>query len=119
MDERGLALLRDALAEEPDRGMALAVVLRALEAVGASERQEWIELVPPGQDREHAEARVRDLDSLAGGPTGVPDDWSDWMQQRLAATSPDLAMLDLLARAGRTKRIRRMAAERRQAMGGP
>ncbi|WP_431919576.1 DUF3027 domain-containing protein [Nonomuraea jabiensis] len=119
MDERGLALLRDALAEEPDRGMALAVVLRALEAVGASERQEWIELVAPGEDREHAEARVRDLDFLAGGPTGVPDDWSDWMQQRLAATSSDLAMLDILAQAGRTKRIRRMAAERRQVMGGP
>ncbi|GAA2211406.1 hypothetical protein GCM10009850_068650 [Nonomuraea monospora] len=117
MDEDGLTLLRAALAEEPDREMALAVILRALEVVGGSERQEWIELARPGEDREHAEARVRDLDILAGGPTGVPDEWSNWTQRRIAATSSDLAMLDLLAQAGRTRSIRRMAAERRQAMG--
>lgn len=115
MDEGGLDLLRAALAEEPDREMALAVILRALE-VGASERQEWIELAPPGEGREHAESRARDLGIVAGGPTGVPDEWSDWTQQRIAATSSDLAMLDLLAQAGRTRGIRRMAAERRQAM---
>ncbi|MGP4102178.1 DUF3027 domain-containing protein [Nonomuraea sp. KM90] len=118
MNERGLALLRDALADEPDRELALAVILRALEAVGAGERREWAGLVPPGRDRELAEARVRDLELLAAGPAGVPGEWSDWTQRRLAATSSDLALLGLLAQAGRTKRIRRMATERRQAMGG-
>ncbi|NRQ38597.1 DUF3027 domain-containing protein [Nonomuraea sp. NN258] len=118
LDERGLTLLRDALADEPDRELALAVVLRALESVGASERRPWIELTPPGPDRERAESRAVDLDALAGGPSGVPGDWSDWLQRRLAATTADLATLDLLAQAGRTRRVRRMAAERRQAIDG-
>ncbi|MGW2214013.1 DUF3027 domain-containing protein [Nonomuraea sp. NPDC001684] len=118
-DERGLSLLRDALTEEPDRELALAVILRALEAVTAEERREWIDLAPAGQDRERAEARAKDLELLAGGPAGQPGEWSEWMQLRLAATTSDPATLETLTRAGRTKRVRRLATERKWAMHDP
>ncbi|MBB5776909.1 DUF3027 domain-containing protein [Nonomuraea jabiensis] len=118
-DERGLLLLRDALTEEPDRELALAVILRALEAVTADERREWIDLAPAGQDRERAEARAKDLELLTGGPAGQPGEWSEWLQLRLAATTSDPATLETLARAGRTKRVRRLATERKRAMRDP
>ncbi|MFI7467828.1 DUF3027 domain-containing protein [Nonomuraea sp. NPDC049646] len=118
-DEHGLSLLRDALAEEPDRELALAVILRALEAVTAGERRDWIALAPTGQHRERAETRAKDLELLASGPAGQPGEWSEWLQLRLAATTSDPATLETLARAGRTKRVRRLATERELAMRTP
>jgi hypothetical protein len=39
------------------------------------------------------------------------DDWSDWLQRRITVHVEDVAVLEIMAERGRTKRVRRQAAE--------
>ncbi|TYB66660.1 hypothetical protein FXF51_16285 [Nonomuraea sp. PA05] len=110
-----------AVVHERDAALALTVVLRVLELVPAGERAAWIRRLPQPGDRDYADARARDLavlDALAE-PAGDGEEgsyaeagWSDWLQLRLAETSPRRRLLEHLAASGSTKRIRRIARER-------
>ncbi|XVV07516.1 hypothetical protein ACQPW3_19900 [Actinosynnema sp. CA-248983] len=113
-----LAVLRRCAALEPDGAVAEAVVVAALERVDRAERGRWVDLLDDVH-RPYAARRMAELALLEDITTGAlstvddVDDWSDWLQLRAAATAPASPILDALAERGRTKRIRRQAAERR------
>lgn len=108
-----------AMDAEPDAALASAVVGAALEQVPRAEREAWVRTLPPSV-RGFNERRARELAVLEDLRSGavppepgpaVADGWSDWLQLRIAAEVPDATVLRLLAGAGRTKRVRRAAAE--------
>ncbi|MFC9129636.1 hypothetical protein ACFT4A_22670 [Streptomyces sp. NPDC057099] len=82
-----LPLLFEALSLEPDGPLASGVVGEVLERVPADERERW----------------VRILDLIDG--------WSDWLQLRAVQAASDTAVLHVVSRKGRTKRIRQAAVE--------
>lgn len=108
-----------AVAAEPDGALASGVVGEALERLPRSERGAWVEALAPevrafGERRARELATLEDLRSGAVAAEGVPemiDGWSDWLQLRAATEAGDGAVLRALAASGRTKRIRRTAAE--------
>lgn len=108
-----------AVTAEPDGALASGVVGEVLERVPRGERDAWVRALAP-EVRAFSERRARelgvleDLRSGAMAPDRVPeliDGWSDWLQSRIVADVPDEAVLRVLAASGRTKRIRRTAAE--------
>jgi hypothetical protein len=116
----GFDLLRPAVAAEDDKVLAAAVVVRVLEVVPDEERDHWVALLPvehQAYSRRRAD-ETRALDRAKAGSLAVEegesnlDSWSDWLQLRLSAQAVDVGMIALLAERGRTKRIRRAAAER-------
>lgn len=108
-----------AVVVEPDGAVASAAVGEVLEWVPRADRDVWVRALAPSV-RAFSERRARelgvleDLRSGAGvrelGP-GLPDGWSDWLQLRIGAEVSDPSVLRLLAASGRTRRIRRTAAE--------
>lgn len=112
-------LLEQALKAEPDQVMATSAVLRVLELVDSDEHARWLDTLASG-NRSYAEARSSDIRTLTRatsepflGPDELDvDGWTDWLQLRAARQSPDPTLLQLLASAGRTKRIRQTAGER-------
>ncbi|CAL9455308.1 hypothetical protein SUDANB1_02520 [Streptomyces sp. enrichment culture] len=46
-----------------------------------------------------------------GYPADLIDGWSDWLQLRAVQAAADTAVLHVVSRKGRTKRIRQAAAE--------
>ncbi|MEV6263263.1 hypothetical protein AB0M42_21275 [Streptomyces sp. NPDC051784] len=122
------ALLLDAVRAETDGPLASAVVVLVLETAPADERALWVEALPP-EVRDFAERRAEELavlDALdrcdegreSGGYSAQDlDTWSDWLQLRAAGPGRPRRLLDLLAEHGRTKRIRRTAAEARATPG--
>ncbi|MEU9358289.1 hypothetical protein AB0D35_09285 [Streptomyces sp. NPDC048301] len=115
------ALLLDAVRAETDGALASAVVVLVLETAPADERALWVEALPP-EVRDFAERRAEELAVLdrceegqeSGGYSAQDlDSWSDWLQLRAARPGRPRRLLDLLAEHGRTKRIRRTAAEAR------
>ena len=112
--------LRAALRLEPVLSLAAAVVVLAFEHVPVGERAGWVGALKE-EVRAFPERRMAELEILeacrAGelAPASVDlDEWSDWLQRRVAQTATDLAVLELLAERGRTKAIRAAATERRQ-----
>ncbi|MET8153988.1 hypothetical protein ACIBSW_07390 [Actinoplanes sp. NPDC049668] len=108
-----------ALHADPDDGLVASVVIQMMEWVEASQREPWIASVRTDRDRRYATRRGREVDILRIHGA-VPDlgqasvtGWTDWLQIRLAEISTVAPVLDLLALHGRTKRIRRTAAQRR------
>ncbi|WP_406062270.1 hypothetical protein OG462_29740 [Streptomyces sp. NBC_01077] len=108
-----------AVVAESDGALASGVVGEALERVPRADRNIWVEALSPAV-RAFSERRARELglleDLRAGAAAPAPDSgsvagWSDWLQLRIAAEVSDGAVLRLLAESGRTKRIRRAAAE--------
>ncbi|MFV6027861.1 hypothetical protein [Streptomyces sp. NPDC056264] len=106
-----------AVVAEPDGALASGVVGEVLERLPRAERSTWVEALSPSV-RAFSERRARELgvleDLRAGAPAPDPEavtGWSDWLQLRIAAEVSDGAVLRLLAESGRTKRIRRAAAE--------
>nr|BFD87456.1 hypothetical protein StreXyl84_68570 [Streptomyces sp. Xyl84] len=117
-----LPLLFEAVALEPDGPVASAVVGDVLERVPEEERADWVRLLPTAV-RGFSAQRVRELgvlESLERGsvPAEAVDDlvggWSDWLQRRAVEVSADRDVLGVLARKGRTKRIRRSAVDARR-----
>jgi hypothetical protein len=102
---------------EPDSSVALGVVLRKIERLPEGDRQTWIDALPTPRQREYATRRAQDLAILDARPLaprlheGIEDSWSDWLQLRLAEFSCEPEVVSWLRRTGRTKRIRRVAAE--------
>ncbi|MER6474921.1 hypothetical protein [Streptomyces filamentosus] len=108
-----------AITREPDGALASGVVGAVLERVPRAERGAWVEALAPAA-RAFCARRADELEVLehlrAGSLAPEPDPalvegWSDWLQLRIAAEVSDPAVLRALAEAGRTKRIRRAAAE--------
>ncbi|MBX6385472.1 MAG: hypothetical protein IRZ07_21280 [Microbispora sp.] len=117
--------LQAAVCQEEDENVALSIVLRMLERVPKSDRALWIDAISDGASHEYAHARAVDLENLEtllqredpvcgvrGDSSCSIESWSDWLQLQLAAKSSSVGLLRRLAEAGRTKRIRRSAAER-------
>ncbi|MEU3395133.1 hypothetical protein [Streptomyces filamentosus] len=106
-----------AVAAEPDGALAAGVVGEVLERVPRAERGTWVGALAPAV-RAFCARRADELGILedlragtgATGP-GQVEGWSDWLQLRIAAEVSDPPVLRALAEAGRTKRIRRAAAE--------
>ncbi|MEU7294815.1 hypothetical protein AB0A76_16600 [Streptomyces exfoliatus] len=108
-----------AVVAEPDGALASAVVGEALERVPRADRETWVQALAPSV-RAFSERRARELgilEDLRSGAerpaldAGVVDGWSDWLQLRIGAEISETSVLRALAESGRTKRIRRTAAE--------
>ncbi|MFF5966113.1 hypothetical protein ACFY64_20715 [Streptomyces collinus] len=120
MDTPGaLPLLFEAVSLEPDGPLASGVVGEALERVPADERDRWVRILDPSV-RAFSERRAHELgvlESLRQGavPADSVDDlidgWSDWLQLRAVRAAADTAVLHVVSRKGRTKRIRQAAVE--------
>ncbi|MEU2496406.1 hypothetical protein [Streptomyces sp. NPDC007883] len=107
-----------AVTAEPDDALASGVVGEVLERLPRAERDTWVRVLAPAV-RAFSERRAQELGTLEDLRTGaidpdrlprLVDDWSDWLQFR-AATEADATVRRALAASGRTKRIRRTAAE--------
>jgi hypothetical protein len=112
--------LLDVVPEEPDLAIASSVVLGMLGRTPEGMREKWVELLPPGRPHDVAATRAREIGILESfarqdpdAPLDLPapDSWSNWLQLRLATSVNVKVLLDLLARQGRTRRIRASASE--------
>ncbi|MFD8079390.1 hypothetical protein ACFV3E_42990 [Streptomyces sp. NPDC059718] len=115
--------LYDAVAVEPDPSVALGIVLHVLGRLPPSDHPVWTDRLGTERGRAYAARRARELGVLQSasvtallGDASVPESWSDWLQLRLAASSDESAVLNRLAAAGRTKRIRRLATGRERSI---
>ncbi|WP_329033029.1 hypothetical protein OIE71_10440 [Streptomyces sp. NBC_01725] len=118
-DQAALDLLREALRAERDPALVSAVVVLLLERVDGSQHSEWIGILSD-EHRQFANRRSAELGTLEGVTSGSIsvatvcdslDQWSDWLQLKIAESSRVLGILTCLSRDGRTKRIRRIASE--------
>lgn len=116
---RVLAPLLSAIRHEPVASVASAVGVALLERVAPHARASVIAAIPGCHGRDYASARSADLailESLLAGAYDPArhqvDQWSDWLQRRVADEADDGRVLAELAQGGRTKRVRRVAAER-------
>ncbi|MFE5735490.1 hypothetical protein ACFQ7A_31905 [Streptomyces sp. NPDC056528] len=109
--------LLDAVVSETDAALASGVVGEALERVPRADRETWVRALAPSvrafsARRAHELGILEDLRSGTGagepGPELV-DGWSDWLQLRITTEVSDPSVLRVLAKSGRTKRIRRAA----------
>lgn len=110
-------LLLRAVEAEPEATMASAVVVMMLERVEPSERDKWLEALPPNV-RRFAEARSVELGILDLMSSGdVPEDfgvdtvggWTDWLQRKIVESTRNVDVLEILASHARTKKVRRLA----------
>lgn len=112
---------RRALKLDPNAPLMSAVVIRALASSDSIERRLWIDVLPPGRQREFAEKRAREwavYERLIGDVGARVDarevaGWSQWLQEKLAASVGSEHVLRILAEAGATKRVRNTASRRR------
>ncbi|MEV4479002.1 hypothetical protein [Micromonospora coxensis] len=116
----GLDLLREAVALEEDRALAVTVVLRMLEQAPESEHAAWIGLLPV-DNRSFSERRAAEIRILRRAKEDVLPateiastlgEWTDWLQLRLAELLVDRDGLEALSIDGRTRRIRNVASTR-------
>lgn len=112
-------LLFSAVALEPVPSLALSTVLQVLGKLPQSDRPVWIEQLQLAENRDYATRRAREFGIYQSRDVtpllideDVQDSWSDWLQLLLAEFSKEPAVLGRLLERGRTKRIRRFAAER-------
>jgi hypothetical protein len=116
----GLDVVFRAVGLERDQSMAESVVISVLEVLPDSEHAPWIDQLAAdrrrySRDRSAEIAIVRR--ARCGGYTADElaahlDDWSDWVQRRLVSDVDDPQALAVLARHGRTRKVRNGAAER-------
>ncbi|MEU7823632.1 hypothetical protein [Catellatospora sp. NPDC049111] len=110
--------LLKAVSLDPDVVLGTGVALHMLEIEDPNSRQDWIGILRDDHQREYAFRRAREVEILEafGNISGLSGDvvetWSDWLQIRLAEVSNVTEVLELLAKFGRTKRIRRIASAR-------
>ncbi|GAA0980476.1 hypothetical protein GCM10009555_047030 [Acrocarpospora macrocephala] len=113
-------VLYQVIGRDEDDALALTVVLHVLEQVPEVERHAWVDRLRTSKSHQYASARSFDIGMLESILQGAISEnaWqalqerSDWLQLRLARRSESAVVLDELANSGRTKRIRRLAAER-------
>lgn len=110
--------LKEALSQEPDEFVASSVVVLALEReTEADAMAPWVAAMPADR-RTFVERRAIELLTLSAvrhpdheGGVDVQS-WTQWLQRQAAETSTSLAVLALLARDGRTRKVRNIAHER-------
>ncbi|GAA1030717.1 MULTISPECIES: hypothetical protein [Amycolatopsis] len=108
------------IGREPDRVLVTSVVLSLLEQGPRSLRERVVGVLPVGASQDFARARMAELsvleELLSGSSDAVEPDlmenWSHWLQLRAAKLSSHRQVLEYLASAGATKRIRREALAR-------
>lgn len=112
-----LHLLRQAVALEVDRSLAVSVVLRMLEQVSDDQQSDWINQLGP-DNRAYSEKRAAELEILRRARMGALHEadmtaglqiWTDWLQIRLVDALAGRETLAILSTKGRTKRIRNAA----------
>jgi len=113
--------LLEVIRHEPDPAIASAVVVQLLERVSPDIRPLVVATLPEGKHRDFAETRSREIGILEAHSTGhytpgpAPnnvDSWSTWLQLRVSNHANDKRVLEELAVAGRTKRVRAAATQR-------
>jgi len=118
-------LLRQSVALEEDRALAVSVVLRMLEQVVDEQQADWISQLAP-DNRAFSERRAFELGILRKARIGALSEaeiavgleaWTDWLQFRLVDVVVGRANLVILSMKGRTKRIRNAAAARLRSAG--
>lgn len=122
--DEGAPLVLTALCHEPNLPLASATVIWALEHRGAAERDRWIGALPPGSSSDYAKRRAIELavaERLRDDPETLVSaadvsGWTQWLQLRVAEESESRTALAALEVAGATKRIRRVAHEKRSKM---
>jgi hypothetical protein len=107
-----------ALSLDPDDALVAGVVIRVMEENDELDCEPWINLMRSEKGRQYASRRAQEIEILRAHGN-VPElsgeilsTWTDWLQVRLAEISKVRRPLELLAQYGRTKRIRRTAAQR-------
>lgn len=110
-----LKLLEETLAKEPDEHLVVGAVFSLVESR---------DYVPPGgildrldmRSRGAIENRISDMLEYRGlaefGPQRPVDQWSDWLQRRVAEASDIIPVLTSLAESGRTRKVRALAGAR-------
>ncbi|GIG01083.1 hypothetical protein Cci01nite_61760 [Catellatospora citrea] len=104
-----------AAAADPVLMMTVVVAMLAVDREG---RDRWVALAREKTDRAYASRRAAEhtiLEACGDVPGLGPEllaTWSDWLQRCLSEGSTVPAVLDLLARHGRTRRIRNTASSR-------
>jgi hypothetical protein len=119
-------VLLDLVAQEPDKSLASAVVVRILELLPGSLRIDFVRALPSGKLRDYAMTRSSELSIFEKILTGVEQrlidsdldirNWSTWLQLRSATSIRNESILDALMKAGSTKRVRHEAKERLHAL---
>jgi hypothetical protein len=110
------ALLRQAMVEGDD--LAGPVVVEVLAHVDESEGRRWVGLLPPGEDRDLTERRLREwvlVREVAGTPRQIVDDrpgLMPWCQRRLVEVTSSSAVLRDLAEHGTIRKVRSAAREK-------
>lgn len=110
--------LREALAVEPDEGVASSVVLLAFGRVPDLDRMlVWVNALPERhrgfvEKMAHESAVLRSLcDGSFSGDIRL-DEWTHWLQRQAAELAVVRRVLVQLARDGQTRKIRNIAGER-------
>ncbi|GAB4057929.1 hypothetical protein [Catellatospora paridis] len=100
-----------------DPVLVMSVVVQML-AIDRERRDRWVALARDDKDRAYASRRAAEhaILEVRGDVPGLGPEllatWSDWLQRGLSEGSTMPAVLDLLARHGRTRRIRNTASSR-------
>jgi hypothetical protein len=111
-----LDLLLAAIASEGNTALASATVVAVIEQRADQEPENWIRLLP-ADVRVFPRVRANEVErlrQLMAGSTASPDEidgWTDWLQRRASTRPIDVEVLSLLAKCGRTKRVRNAARE--------
>lgn len=112
------ARLLEATRAEQDDTVATSVVFEMLTRVPSEAAETWI-AASPSTARSLVARRADDIEILRDHQVGSrvrrsapAAEWSDWLQRRVAATSPDTEVLEQLHSEGRTRRVRSAAGQR-------
>lgn len=118
-DEPVRSLLFRACAAETVPIMASALVIELFDHVDRQERLSLVAVLPESV-QDFPARRIRELDVLealapaSGEAVSVTahdiEEWSDWLQRRVIESTVRGDLLELLARHGRTKKLRRLAS---------
>lgn len=118
IDNSNLEELSRLLAVERDISLASSVVARALEHFPAFQRKRLIRMAPE-ETRDFLEQRASELAILAEAAKAstllteaLIEQYSNWLQMRLAEQAVARSDIELLAKSGRTRRIRGVASTR-------
>jgi hypothetical protein len=122
--ETSPSLVLAALREEPNLPLASATVVRAIEHRSPLERDRWLEVLLPGPSLDYARRRADELGTLERlrddpefqvSATEVAG-WTQWLQRKVAEECDRQDVLEVLRAVGATKRIRRRALDRVNAL---
>lgn len=113
--------LRALLKEVTGAGEKLSrqVVVEVLKYVDETEGRTWVDLLPPGENRDFAERCLREWALIRAAvecPRGIADELPNltpWCQRRLIERTTSGRVLGDIAGGGSSKRIRHAAREKR------